>query len=93
MRLFHFSEDAEIISFKPRVIAVSTQRRNGEDWLNDPLVWAIDERHQFLYLFPVTAHEFSFGHFRIRRISTNRIGCGTPRRKLWFLLKHHGLSA
>ena len=29
-----------------------SQRPPGRDWLNGPLVWAIDEHHQPMYLFP-----------------------------------------
>ena len=52
MRLFHFSEDGDIQRFPPRRVVVPTQRAAGREWLNDPLVWAIDESHQRLYLFP-----------------------------------------
>ena len=52
MRLFHFSDDPDIASFKPRPVSVPTQRAPGRDWLNGPLVWGIDESHQPLYLFP-----------------------------------------
>jgi NADPH:quinone reductase-like Zn-dependent oxidoreductase len=43
MRLFHFSDDAGIECFVPRPVAVPSQRAAGMDWLNGPLVWAIDE--------------------------------------------------
>jgi hypothetical protein len=52
MRLFHLSEDPEIGSFRPRPVAVPSQRAPGRDWLNGPLVWAIDEPHRPLCLFP-----------------------------------------
>ena len=52
MRLFHFSEDPGIERFEPRPVEVPSPRRAGMDWLNGPLVWAIDEWHQPLYLFP-----------------------------------------
>lgn len=52
MRLFHFSEDPTIAIFAPRPVAVPSPRAPGCDWLNGPLVWAIDEWHQPLYLFP-----------------------------------------
>src|SRR3974390_1247772 len=52
MRLFHFSEDPNIEAFQPRAVAVPAQRRSGFDWLNGPLVWAIDDWHQPLYFFP-----------------------------------------
>lgn len=51
-RLFHFSDDPDIETFTPRPVAVPSPRGPGRDWLNGPLVWAIDERHQALYLFP-----------------------------------------
>lgn len=52
MRLFHFSETPGITSFVPRAVHVSAQRAPGMDWLNGPAVWAIEEAHQSLYLFP-----------------------------------------
>jgi hypothetical protein len=52
MRLFHFSDDPSIKTFTPRPVRVQTNRANGQEWLNGPLVWAIDEEHDFLYLFP-----------------------------------------
>jgi hypothetical protein len=52
MRLFHFSEDGSIARFTPRPVAVPSQRPPGQEWLNGPLVWAIDGAHQPLYLFP-----------------------------------------
>jgi hypothetical protein len=52
IRLFHFSDDAEIDLFTPRPVAVASPRPPGQEWLNGPLVWAIDERHQPMYLFP-----------------------------------------
>ena len=52
MRLFHFSEDGGIRRFVPRPVRISAERRPGEEWLNGPLVWAIDEPHQPMYLFP-----------------------------------------
>jgi Family of unknown function (DUF6886) len=51
-RLFHFSEDGNIPMFVPRPPAVVPVRPPGRDWLNGPLVWAIDDWHQFMYLFP-----------------------------------------
>jgi hypothetical protein len=50
--LFHFSEDPGIAVFAPRPVAVPAPRPPGREWLNGPLVWAIDEWHQPLYLFP-----------------------------------------
>lgn len=52
MVLFHFSDDASIARFVPRVVRVPAQRAPGADWLNGPLVWAIDHGHQAMYLFP-----------------------------------------
>ncbi len=52
MRLFHFSDDAGIDRFDPRPVRTPAQRPPGMDWLNGPLVWAIAEDHQQLYLFP-----------------------------------------
>jgi hypothetical protein len=52
MRLFHFSEDKTIDVFVPRPVAVPSRRRAGMEWLNGPLVWAIQETHDFLYHFP-----------------------------------------
>lgn len=52
MRLFHFSDDPSIEVFEPRPVRVPSPRAPGMDWLNGPLVWAIDDRHQPLYLFP-----------------------------------------
>ncbi len=52
MRLFHFSETPGIAEFVPRAVRVPAQRAEGMDWLNGPVVWAIAEEHQRLYLFP-----------------------------------------
>ena len=52
MRLFHFSDDPAIEAFVPRPVAVPSDRGPGRDWLNGPLVWAIEERRQAMYLFP-----------------------------------------
>lgn len=51
-RLNHFSEEPGIGEFVPRPVAVPSQRPPGREWLNGPLVWAIDEQHQAMYLFP-----------------------------------------
>jgi len=51
-RLFHFSEDGAIERFMPRPVRRPAARPPGRDWLNGPLVWAIDEDWQALYLFP-----------------------------------------
>lgn len=50
--LAHFSEDPTITAFHPRRVQVAVRRPPGQEWLNAPLVWAIDEAHEFLYLFP-----------------------------------------
>lgn len=52
MRLFHFSEDSNIATFAPRAVRAPAKRPAGREWLNGPLVWAIDEPHQAMYLFP-----------------------------------------
>ena len=52
MRLFHFSDQGDLERFEPRRVAVASERPPGRDWLNGPLVWAIDEWHQPMYLFP-----------------------------------------
>lgn len=51
-RLFHFSDDPGIAIFHPRPVRVSVDRPAGQQWLNGPLVWATDEAHELLYLFP-----------------------------------------
>jgi hypothetical protein len=38
--------------FRPRPIRVMVDRPAGQEWLNGPLVWATDEAHELLYLFP-----------------------------------------
>ena len=52
MHLFHFSDDPTIKRFVPRAVDIPAQRTPGMDWLNGPLVWAIEEAWQALYLFP-----------------------------------------
>ncbi|MCW0016153.1 DUF6886 family protein [Rhizobium sp. BT-226] len=52
MRLFHFSDDPGIVAFEPRPVRIPSARAPGRDWLNGPLVWAIDADHDFMYLFP-----------------------------------------
>lgn len=52
MRLFHFSEDPNIPRFEPRPVRVPSERAPGRSWLNGPLVWAIEEAYQAMYLFP-----------------------------------------
>lgn len=52
MRLFHFSDDPAIARFEPRPVLVPAKRSPGLEWLNGPLVWAIEERVDFMYLFP-----------------------------------------
>ncbi len=52
VRLFHFSEDGAIARFVPRPVRTAAARPAGMDWLNGPLVWAIDEEWQALYFFP-----------------------------------------
>jgi hypothetical protein len=43
VRLFHFSEEPSIKVFTPRAVAVPVRRAEGREWLNGPLVWAIEE--------------------------------------------------
>jgi hypothetical protein len=52
VRLFHFSDDPTIDRFVPRAVQVPSARPEGKGWLNGPLVWAIDDWHAPLYLFP-----------------------------------------
>ena len=49
-RFLHFSDDPGIQRFVPR--ATFAKRPAGMEWLNGPLVWAIEEAHEFMYLFP-----------------------------------------
>lgn len=51
-RLFHFSDDASITRFVPRPVRVPSGRGPARAWLNGPLVWAVAETHQAVYLFP-----------------------------------------
>jgi hypothetical protein len=51
-RLFHFSEDPRIEVFAPRTVRQPARRKPGQEWLNGPLVWAVDEIRQATYLFP-----------------------------------------
>ena len=51
MRLFHFSDDPGIKRFVPRPVRVPSKRAKGMEWLNGPLVWAIDAWHEPMYLF------------------------------------------
>ena len=51
-RLFHFSEDPTIQVFEPRPVRVPSQRPPGLDWLNGPLVWAVDDWHSPMFFFP-----------------------------------------
>lgn len=52
MRLHHFSDDPGITRFVPRPVKVPAERAPGMDWLNGPLVWAIEDDWQAMYLFP-----------------------------------------
>ncbi|MBB3352723.1 hypothetical protein FHT70_002656 [Rhizobium sp. BK049] len=52
MRLFHFSDNSGIAAFEPRAVRIPSIRPAGQEWLNGPLVWAIDADHDFMYLFP-----------------------------------------
>ncbi len=51
-RLFHFSEVGDIGVFRPRSVDVPSKRRSGDEWLNGPLIWTVDESRQGTYLFP-----------------------------------------
>lgn len=44
MKLYHFSEEDNILTFKPRI---KENRKNMP-----PVVWAIDDEHQFTFYFP-----------------------------------------
>ena len=52
VELSHFSEQADIEVFKPRSVRIPVDRPSGQEWLNGPVVWAIDQAHRILYLFP-----------------------------------------
>jgi hypothetical protein len=52
MRLYHFSDDPGIELFEPRPVLIPSVRPVGCEWLNGPLVWAIGEARQPMYLFP-----------------------------------------
>ena len=52
MVLHHFSSEPEITRFDPRPVRVPSPRPAGRDWLNGPLVWAIETAWRGLYLFP-----------------------------------------
>ena len=51
-RLFHFSDIDSIKQFVPRSVQTPSKRTDGFEWLNGPLVWAIDHWRQPMYLFP-----------------------------------------
>lgn len=48
----HFSDNPNISIFRPRPLRVHVDRPAGQEWLNGSLVWATDEAHELLYLFP-----------------------------------------
>ena len=50
--LCHFSEDSTIELFEPRPVRAPSERGPGREWLNGPLVWAIDAWHAPMYFFP-----------------------------------------
>jgi hypothetical protein len=52
MRLRHFSDDPDIMTFVPRPLQTPVDRGPHRGWLNGPLVWATDDAHSLLYLFP-----------------------------------------
>ena len=51
-RLYHFSDDPTIAAFEPQPVRVPSEREPGMEWLNEPLVWAVDEQRQACYCFP-----------------------------------------
>jgi hypothetical protein len=52
VQLYHFSDNPEVRVFVPRPVTSPVTRPPGQEWLNGLLVWAIDEPHGILYLFP-----------------------------------------
>ena len=52
MPLYHYSDDPNIAIFAPRPVRVPSERPGGQEWLNGPLVWAIDEWHSPIFFFP-----------------------------------------
>jgi hypothetical protein len=52
MGLHHFSSEPGIALFDPKPVAVPSQRPPGREWLNGPLVWAIETDWRGMYLFP-----------------------------------------
>jgi hypothetical protein len=52
MNLYHFSHDPTIAEFVPRPVQVPSRRAPGMEWLNGPLVWAVDAWHAPTYFFP-----------------------------------------
>ena len=52
MKLFHFSDNPNIDVFIPKPVRVAAERPVGFEWLNGPLVWAIQDSHEAMYLFP-----------------------------------------
>jgi hypothetical protein len=52
MRLFHFSDKHDIEVFTPRPVTSAQPRGTGQETSNGPLVWAVDDWHQPMYMFP-----------------------------------------
>jgi hypothetical protein len=52
MQLFHFSDAGGIEVFTPRAVKVAAPQTEGREFLNGPLVWAVDDWHAPMYLFP-----------------------------------------
>ena len=52
MQLFHFSDNPNIDVFVPRPVRIAAKRPIGLEWLNGPLVWAIQDSYEAMYLFP-----------------------------------------
>jgi len=73
-RLFHFSEDDSIETFEPRPVEVPSDRAAGQEWLNGPLVWAVEENFQATYLFREIALVSLFGRLLQLRQRISRSG-------------------
>lgn len=83
-RLFHFSDNGDIDRFVPRPVGTRAQRPAGQEWLNGPLVWAIAQDHQQLYLFPRECP---------RIVMWATAATSAEDRKTWLAGAHSGVSA
>lgn len=79
MRLYHFSDNPGICIFMPRPVRVPSTRAEGREWLNGPLVWAMEADRDFLYHFPrdcprivIWATERSAAHDRAQWLGQHR---------------------